>query len=112
MAVPFWILDRTQSLKVEKGIARVPLTDGRESKTVILRLTEDARAFLEDTAFADGPDALLASLIEYWAVERRNSTRGWIPEDEVVGRDEIERFHALYLMDLKVKNSSSRPSWL
>jgi len=111
MVVPYWILGRTQTPSVENGVARVHLTDGRESKTVILRLKQDARAFLEANAFADGPDSLFVGLIRYWADERRNSTRGWIPQNEVLDKDEVERFNALYGEHLKQNSSSHHPVW-
>jgi len=105
MAVPYWILDRNHAPTVENGIARVQLTDGRQEKTVILRVEKDARVFLEDNAFADGADVLLRDLIKYWVAERRNSTRGWIPENDVIAKNEVETYHALYEQDRRANRS-------
>ena len=103
MAVPYWILDRNHAPTVESGVARVQLTDGREKKTVVLRVESDAKAFLDGNAFADGPDALLGSLTQYWVIVRRNSMRGWIPENEVLSKNEIEGFHASFEEDLRAR---------
>jgi len=111
MAVPYWILDRTRPSILEKGVVLVRLTDGRESKSVVLRQTEEAKAFLEANAYADGPDALFADLVWYWAVDRRIAIPGWIPANESIGISDVERFHALFEEDRKAHKSSPYPFW-
>jgi hypothetical protein len=108
MAVPYWILDRSRPAILDKGVVRVRLTDGREAKSVVLRQTQEAKEFLETSAYAEGPDALFVDLVWYWAGERRNSIPGWIPANETLSLADVETFNSLLEQDRKAGKS---PLW-